>query len=631
MSVEFPFPALPRPIWERELAHLKEMGVAHVSLPPSKDAAQLDDVIRIVRRLGLEADLEGPLPDRLQPLAKSHGGPLTDAAAGVIRIAATMPRALDNERKLVASGTQAIVWTDVFETLGPAYKPGAITLAGAEGPGSALIRREAQIARFWGSELAALPEAPGARLAVPVEGVSARQYIADKSGSVPPGLSITSVVNDSPDDWKGEVHVLYPALQRAIGLPAVSVPAHEVVWLPVDIPLTAGPLCSGCTGFAPSDHLIYATAELTTMEYENGILAMEFIAPAPGEVVLQLSHEPSGPLIAAGHPSVFDWDPKTQRARLPVPAGNAKTGRVRVALAIDAPTATAFFENASVLLIGEANRLTAQFSPRAVAARSRVRTISDLAIAQEETAPKAVAPEDKAAAPEDKDKPVSIAYKVAVPANAVEGDIAQLAIEADGTQLSHVQLRVLLPAALTFEDAVSVRVAAGSVVPLTPVTIPVNQKSGREIVVSLRNNAPEIRTFDVTIGVPGLDFSPEKLTVSVGASVARDVTFRVFSSSAAAGLYEGEVRLSGAATLVEPIRFVVLPPAGSVTWSAGGFSILENTKLRASFLADRWLEMIDKDSGADSQPAGGTVFSGGPAESLKLEDLQKLARADSNR
>jgi len=158
-------------------------------------------------------------------------------------------------------------------------------------------------------------------------------------------------------------------------------------------------------------------------------------------------------------------------------------------------------------------------------------------------------------------------------------------------------------------------------VPLSPATIPVNQKPGREIVLSLRNNAPEIRTFNLAISAPGLDFSPEKLTVSVGASVARDVTFRVFSSSAAPGIHEGEVRLSGAATLTQPVRFVVLPATGAVAWSAEGFSILENAKTRASFLANRWLELIDKDSGADSQPAGGTVFTGGPVESLRMEDL----------
>jgi hypothetical protein len=632
MSVEFPFAALPRPVWDRDLAQLKEMGVTHVSLPRTSDATQLTEVIRIVRTLGLDADLEGPIPDRLQPLAKSHGGPLTEALPSAIRISAIMPRALDNERKLLTSGTQAIVWTDVFETLGldapaPSYHAGAITLAGAEEAGASLVRREAQLARFWGSTLSSLPEVTGARLSVPIDSVSVRQFIAGKAAAAasdptPAGLSVTSVTNDSADAWKGELRVMYPAMQRPIILPDVAVAPHDVLWLPVNVPLTAGPLCLGCTGFAPPDHLIYATAELTDMEYENGVLALEFIAGSPGEAILQLSHEPAGPLIAAGRPSVFDWDPKTLRARLPIPAGNAKTGRVRVALAIDAPQATAFFQNTPVLLIGETNPLTAEFAPPAVAARSRLRATSGLTVSQEQPA---APPASQVQTEEDKKKPVVVTYKVAVPGAAIAGDMAQLAIEADGAQLSHAEARLLPPAAFSFEDEVSVRVAARSFVPLVPATIPVNQRSGREIVVTLRNNAPEIRTFDVEFSVPGLDFSPKKLSVSVGASVARDVSFRVFSSSADPGVHEGGIRLSGGATLTEPVRFVVLPPTGTVAWSAEGFSILESTKTRASFLAGQWLELIDKDSGADSQPPGGTAFHGGSVESLKLEDLIKLA------
>jgi hypothetical protein len=613
LSVEFPFTALPRPVWGRELAHLKEMGVAHVSLPPATDDAQLDEVIGIVRRLGLEADLEGPLPGRLQALGKSHGGPLTELP-GAVRISAIMPRALDNERKLLTSGTQAIVWTDVFETLRPGYLPGAITLAGSEGGGAALIRREAQLARFWGTTLTALPESPGARLAIPVEGVSVRQYIAETPATSVPGLSLVSIVNDSAAPWKGEVRVMYPALQRPIALPAVALGAYEVLWLPVNIPLTAGALCTGCNGFAPSDHLAYATAELTGMEYENGILAMEFIAKSPGEVVLQLSHEPVGLLMAGGHPSVFDWDAKTQRARLPIPAGNAKTGRVRVALAVDAPNATAFFDNASVLLIGETNPLTAEFSPPDVASRSRVRTVPELTVTA-----------DAPAKSEDKEKPATITYRFAVPSAAIPGDTAQLAIEADGIQLSHSLVRILMPAALTFDDAVTVRLAANSSLTLSPATIPVNRKTGREVIVSLHNNAPEIRTFQLSLNVPGLEFSPATMTVSVGASVARDVTFRVFISSATAGLHAGTASVSGATTLSVPVRFVVLPPEGAINWSAEGFSILETAKSRASFLAGRWLEMIDKESGRDAQPAGGTTFDGGLATTVTMEELELLS------
>jgi hypothetical protein len=618
MSVEFPYPNLPRAIWQQQLAHLKEMGVSHVSLPPARDAAQLDEVISIVRHLGLEADLEGAIPERLETLAKQHGGPLTDPPEGAVRISATMARALENERKLLMSGTKAIVWTGVFEILTPEYQPGPIRLSGSEGPAAAIIRREAQMARFWGPRLTALPESPGARLSTPVEGVTVHQYIAPKTGATAPanapqgGLSLVSATNNSPNAWQGDVRVLYPALDRVIELPSVALEAHDVLWLPVDIPLAEGPLCSGCTGFAPGEHLAYATAELTSMEYENGVLAMEFIAPKPGQVVLQLSHEPTGPLLAAGRPRVFDWDPKNQRARLPIPAGNAKTGRVRIALAIDAPEATGFFDRTPALLIGETNRITAEFSPAAVAARSRLRVSPELPVAQ-----------DPPAADTDKEKPVLITYNVKVPPNAIDGDTAHLSIEADGVQLSHVQTQLRAAVAVTFEDGIGVRVAPDSFVPLRPATIPVNQRSGRDFVVTIRNNAPEIRTFEIALDVPGLEFSPAKMNVSVGAALARDVTFRVFGRIASTGLHAGELRLSGAATLREPVRFLALPQTGAVAWNSDEFSFLESAKARASFLPNRWLEMIDKESGRDAQPAGGTAFSGGPVTALRLEDLVK--------
>jgi hypothetical protein len=621
MSVEFPYANLPRAIWERQLTHLKEMGVTHVSLPPG-EAAQLDEVIPIVRHLGLEADLEGPIPRRLETLAKSHGGPLTAPPEGSVRIAATMARALENERKLLTAGTKAIVWTGVFETFTPDYQPGVIRLSGDEAPAAAIIRREAQLARFWGPRLAALPESPGARVTTPVDSIAVHQYIAEKSGADAPagtprgGLSLVSVTNDSPDAWQGNVRVMYPPAGRVIELPSVSLEPHGVLWLPVNIPLAAGPLCAGCSGFAPPDHLAFATAELTAMEYENGVLAMEFIAPKPGHVVLQLSHEPTGPLLAGGRPTVFDWDPDNLRARLPIPAGNAKTGRVRIALAIDAPQATGFFDRTPALLIGETNRLTAQFSPATVAARSRLRISPQLTVAQ-----------DPPVLDEDKDRPALITYRVAVPSTALEGDIANLSIEADGVQLSHSRVPLLAPVSIAFEDSIAVRVAADSFIPLRPATIPVSQRSGREIVVTLRNNAPEIRTFELTLAIPGLEFSPAKMKVSVGASVARDVTFRVFGKIAKTGPHEGEVRLSGAATLRQPVRFIVLPAAGSVAWSSDAFSFLESTKARASFVTGRWLEMIDKEAGSDAQPAGGTAFSGGPVTSLRLEELRKSAPA----
>jgi hypothetical protein len=165
---------------------------------------------------------------------------LTDPPEGAVRIDATMARALENERKLLLAGTKAIVWTGVFETLIPSRQPGAIHLAGNEAPAATIIRREAQLARFWGPQLAALPEASGARLITPVDGVTIHQYIAEKSGATAPagvpqgGLSLAAVMNDSPVAWQGDVRVMYPPLDRLVELSSVSLEPHDVLWLVPD-------------------------------------------------------------------------------------------------------------------------------------------------------------------------------------------------------------------------------------------------------------------------------------------------------------------------------------------------------------------------------------------------------------
>ena len=103
-SVEFPWESYPKPLWERELVWFKNIGITHVSLPPSPDAAQRDEVLRIIRRLGMEADLEGPVPDDLQPLTRAHGGPLTDPLPGPpTRISALSATAVTRSRELLIS------------------------------------------------------------------------------------------------------------------------------------------------------------------------------------------------------------------------------------------------------------------------------------------------------------------------------------------------------------------------------------------------------------------------------------------------------------------------------------------------------------------------------------------------
>jgi hypothetical protein len=620
-SVEFPWTTFPRSLWERELVWLKNIGIRHVSLPlaPAGFAnaeAQRGDLIRILRRLELEADLESPVPESLRPQTTAHGGPLTDPLEGSsLRISAGASDALLKSRKALTSGSPAVVWTDVEDTIGPnGYHAGAVDFAGRETPATMALRRSAQVSRYWAHALATLHALPGAGTRLPAPDIAVEQFVAES------GASFVSVVNNGAQVWMGDVKAFYPPAKKLLVLPNISVRPHDSVWLPVGLPLMAGPLCRDCSAFATTDHLIYATAELTAMEYENGILAMEFAAPMSGEVVLQVSQQPTGPLMAGGAPASFDWDDADKRVRLPVPAGTGAAAHVRIGLAIEPPDETAFFDSARVLLIGETNPLLAQFSSVEIAKRSRLVTAPELASTQ--------APGKE---------PLRMTYAVKVPDTAVHGDHAELSIEADGVRLSHVRPQLMHPVTARFTEAISVRVGPNSLMTLSPAVVPVNQRSGRDVTISVRNNAPEIRNFAIEMSAEGLDFSPPRVNVSVGAGAARDVSFRVFPNGAAPGMHAGRVSITGAGQGEEPVAFAVIPANGAVAFESEGIRVLESASRRATFLPGRWLEYLNKENGQNPIPAGGISFDAGPVEAagdaltfggtktLRLSDLEGMA------
>jgi hypothetical protein len=274
-----------------------------------------------------------------------------------------------------------------------------------------------------------------------------------------------------------------------------------------------------------------------------------------------------------------------------------------------------------VLVIGETNSLTAQFSSDAIAQRSRLRS----------------APAFEAEQQPGSD-PLNRVYRIKVPDTLVNGDHADLAIEADGTQMSHARPQLLVPLAIRLPDAIVVHLSAASALPLFPATVAVNQRAGRDLTISLRNNAPEIRNFQVELKGDGIEFSPEKLQVTVGASVARDISFRVFARDAAPGLHSGSINVSGAASSTEPVQFAVFPEGGAVAFSTAGFSLIESAKFRASFMPGRWLELVNKENNQNLLVSTGMPFKPGLIEArgdalvfqdgqqvMKLEDLRQLA------
>ena len=659
LAVEFPYYLYPRAQWERELVWLKTIGVRTVefSIPwnwhqlepgefdltgrtsPRRDLAGF---VKILRRLELRGWVR-PLPPvtgwvndgwpdgetdgsarrawlqeletLLAPQTAKHGGPIAFAEGLMIDappapqpvtiISTTDPAARARSRNSLATSHGSLLWTDVEDFLYPTgwkagppslLRKGAVGLNGEERPAAAALRREAALLRNWSSLAGTLRPVA---MPKPEEGKLPRGVTATELVSRP--ASAVSLVNRSSQAFRTDLRVLDPASRRGLIIPSVSVPAGESLWLPLHVSLGGGGLCRDCSSFANSEHIVYATAELQTIEFENGILAMEFAAPEPAEVILQLAREPVGPYLAAGKPTKFDWDEKTLRARLPIPAGREPGNRVRVGLAIEAPETSAFFSDTRRLILGQKNLVSTVYSSPAVASRSRLR-----------------APEGFTFAAATK-SPNEIDYTIDVPADALHGDFVSLALEADGVPLGRARVQLFRPVSIRIMQALGLHFGQTRLA-VEPPSAPVETRAGSAVEVLLRNNTQQIQNYHLEAAGDGLEFLPARTDISVGAVDERPVSFRVFGKEGATGLREWRLHVSGGAEADLPMRIVLLPRTGTVAWSAdldGDGApewVLESQKVRVVFSTregGRWLDFTWKDTDTNFVPEEGAFIQSG--------------------
>jgi hypothetical protein len=669
-AVEFPYYLYPRTLWERELVWLKNIGVQTVefSVPANYHSPQPGETdltgatsprrdlvafVRLLRKLGLRAWVR-PLPpvpgllnahyDAAQQRAwlktleqvlatqtASHGGPVAfvegraldiDAAAPpspVTTISAIDPNALARSREAIASARGALLWTDVEDALYPAgwaanpstlLRRGAVGLSGDEHPATAALRRDGALLRGWarlftGLHRVALPRPAAGKLP---EGVAAVELTS-------PSASAISITNSSHKAFRDDLRVAEPLTARTLIIPAVSVGPGQSLWLPLSVSLGPDGLCRECTNFAPTEHIVYATAELLSVEFENGILAMEFAAPEPGEVILQMARRPTGPFLAAGKPTDFDWDEPHMRARLRVPAGTQPGHRVRIGIAIEAPDTSAFFNDLHRLVIGRKNIVSTVYSSAEVAARSRLRL-----------------PEGYTAASTTR-SPNEIDYEIAVPADAIHGDFANLAIEADGVALGRARVQLFRPASVRLISGMQFHFGPQTELTPEPPIASIDSKGGN-MEISIRNNSTGIQTYRLEPAGKGLEFLPPKTEISIGPTDERRVEFRVFPADDAPGLRDFALKIAGGADLVMPMRLVLVPRTGALVWSAdldGDGApewILESAKVRAVFSAQdggRWMEFTWKDTNTNFLPETGVFAQAGPVEVRQTGDALESA------
>jgi hypothetical protein len=550
------------------------------------------------------------------PIAFAEIGPVLDAPsppAPVTIVSSVEPGASLQFRHALASGAGSLLWTRLEDQLippgwggpgAPLIRHGAISLAGEERPAAATVRRAAALLRHWEEVLPEMTarSTPSVRtiLGKPARDIDAVQLIAPAQG----GISAVSVINRGTKIFRGELRVAEPGSKRRLQVSEVDLPPGETIWLPLHVPLSRGSLCQNCSAFANGDEIVYATAELETVEFENGILAMEFAAPRKGEALVRLSRRPSGPYLAAGRPADFGWDERSMIARLAIPEGKGPGARVRVGLAIEPPDSSAFFVDTTRLVIGRPNRVKTSYSSEELAARSRLRL-----------------PENYATRVVGR-SPLEIEYEIDVPPETLHGEWLNAAIKADGVLLGRARLQQLRPASVRLADMIVMHFGSQELAVYPPL-VPVDARAGRNIGAIVRNNYPQIQNFQLAAEGERFQFSPAKADVTVGPSTERSLSLRVFAEGLEPGLYDWRLRLAGAADVVLPARFAAIPRGEAIAYTldvdedGGGEFVLENQKLRAVFSAEdggRWLDFVWKETGLNLLPEAGALTGSGQVQ-----------------
>jgi len=587
------------------------------------------------------------LDSLLAPQTTKHGGPIAfvEGNAAVLDspapplpvtvISAHDPAAMNRSRQALAAAVGSLLWEDVEDAIypigwekpgAPIYRAGVVSLNGDERPTTLPLRRNASLLRHWGALLPAMkPEhAHPVRLST---GRLPTGVVAIELVSRAPGVaSAISIANESRQPFQNTLRAWDPFAKRSVEIENVHLGPRQTLWLPLNVSLGGMGLCRECSAFSNAEHIVYATAELQTIEFENGTLAMEFSAPAPAEVVLQLARKPIGPYLAGGHPADIDFDEKTLRARLKIPQGKGVAFQVRVALAIEPPEHSAFFEEAKRLVIGRANTVSTSYSSEKLADRSRLRL-----------------PDGFTATPARK-SPLEIDYAVDVPADALHGDWVNCAIEADGVPLGRAHLQLFRPASVHLAEGIRLHFGAAADLAVEPPIVPIDAAAGRTVDIDVRNNSPEIQTYVIQPSGPGFQFLPPKTELISGAVMDRVVSLRIFPDAGlASGLHDWVLRFSGGAKLEMPARFLAIPRGQAIAWSADldgdGLPewVLENQKVRAVFSTrdgGRWLEFVWKDSaphGLNVLPESGALAGSGPVEVRAVDGALEFTGKDWKR
>jgi hypothetical protein len=505
-SATFAYQEYPKDLWPEELVRLKAIGFNTLRVAPGSPA-DVVELARLARRLGLQVWVEpaAPAPE-LEPFRPARGGPLLDPPAGRTASVTDPARFLLGVREAWAAGVKTV------DCRHPAAEHASV------------LARHGALVRNFGPLLAALTPRPATRWRwgePPAAALPRGLRLALLSTPGPRGPAFVSALyyNEDHPIAGGTLTVSDPKTSRPLALRRVNLPARQALLMPLNLPLASPEVCATCSTFAPRERIVSATAELLSVAFENGVLAMEFAAPGEGELVLELARQPEGPVLAGARIRSFDWDAKTHHLRVIIPPGQPPEYRSRVGLGIQLPDTSVFLKGPQRLIVGSTAVITASFSSSDLADRARLLGPAGWRIR----------PERRGGA--------AIDYQVEVPGDAVPGDTSTFAIETEGTVAQSLVLPLARFCAVRVEPEESFHWRGGSQLAIRPYLSTTPLQRPRTYRVHLRNHSDEIRTFEVAATGAGMKFQPGRLEVVVGGGLEREVTLSASPVNGRPGLY----------------------------------------------------------------------------------------------
>ncbi|MBI3694969.1 MAG: DUF1926 domain-containing protein [Acidobacteria bacterium] len=622
-SATFDYRDLPKDLWADRLVQLKSMGFNAVQAVGEQGRDRLE-LLRLTRQLGLQvfedpegkavpwfpAEPKGRLlaPADFTAVRRLHPVLISPFDAGWtagddIRARPSDPsNYLLATRELLAAGVKALNCVAVIEGRSLGEREAALSLTGEPRPQAAVMSRNGALLSGCGRLLATMRPADGAGVRLHKPFPLLRLTVLAAPG--PRGPSFLSALNYSENrPATGPLEAVDPRTGKPVQLTGFNLPPRQALLMPLSLPLALPEVCPNCSAFAPDERLVWATAELVSATFENGVLGLEFVAPSEGELELELARRPQGPLITGARLRQFDWDDKTRRLHLHIPAGKAPDFHTRVGLGIQLPDTSVFLKAPRRFILGTTAQVTATFSSPELAARSRLLTPAGWRVQAEPAE-------------------TEIDYRLEVPSDAVAGDTVRLAVQTDGQVAQYAAVSIAPPVSLRIEPEEALHPRRDARLAIRPHLATVLLPGHRSYRVFLQNHYDEIKTFELSAAGEGLEISPVRLELSVGANLEREVAFEVTAHQP--GLYRWNLEVRDGNRKIEtPLLLAALGGEESLAYELDldrdGFPelILENAKVRAVFSprhGGRSTEFLLKTHGVNAFTARGALQAGAPME-----------------